>query len=44
MYALKQMMKEILFTRKNYKLTEELGNAKNTPRNSEKDCGGIQFN
>ena len=30
MYASKQMMKEILFTRKNYKLTEELGNAKNT--------------
>ena len=30
--GLKQMMKEILFTRKNYKLTEEPGNAKNPPR------------
>ena len=31
MYASKQMMKEISFTRKNYKLTEEPGNAKNPP-------------
>ena len=43
MYALKQMMKEISFTLKNYKLTEEPGNAKNTPA-VQKDCGGIQFN